>query len=325
MLKPLVNRQGVCKIKTMMATAAARFRGKEGRQRLIQALRLQQIVADELALATELSRLARLITFDEATPRNIIISQGKHDTDIYLIVSGRVSVRVNGREVANRKAGQHVGEMALIDPRAHRSATVVATEPSVLAKITEPYFTKLAKKYPQLWRRLAIELAERLRQRSKFHTPPNEKPNIFIGSSVENLPIAQQIQTGLAHDPMLVQVWTDGVFGPAAGTMDNLFRAISSSDFAVLVLAPEDTVISRKKKSYAPRDNCVFELGLFMGALGGDRVFIVKQRGANIKMPTDLLGITPAEYVAGDTATLAARIAPVCTEIRQAIQRLGPK
>ncbi len=309
----------------MTASILARFRGANGGRRLADALRLQHLVADEETLAAALANAARLVVFEPGSPKNVVIRQGALDSDIYLIVSGRLSVEVNGRAVAFRTAGQHVGEMALIDPRTHRSATVVATEPSVLARITEPNFTKLAKKYPQLWRRLAIELADRLRQRSRFHTPPNESPRVFIGSSVENLPIAQQIQTGLAHDPMLVQVWTDGVFRAAAGTMDNLFRAVSGSDFAVLVLAPQDTVISRKKKSYAPRDNCVFELGLFMGALGGDRVFIVRQRGVKIKMPTDLLGITPAEYTAGDTATLAARIAPVCAEVRQAVQRLGPK
>ena len=294
----------------MSASILARFQGTHGRRRLIEALRLQQIVADQETLASQLANATRLVAFDPKTRSNVVIRQGALDSDIFLIVSGRVSVQVNGREIAIRSSGQHVGEMALIDPRAVRSATVIATEPSVLAKITEPDFSRLARKYPQLWRRLAIELADRLRQRARFHTPPNEKPRVFIGSSVENLPIAQQIQTGLAHDRMLVQVWTDGVFRAATGTMDNLFRAVSSSDFAVLVLAPEDTV---------------FELGLFMGALGGDRVFIVKQRGANIKTPTDLLGITPAEYAAGDAATLAARIAPVCNEIRQAVHRLGPK
>jgi predicted nucleotide-binding protein len=124
---------------------------------------------------------------------------------------------------------------------------------------------------------------------------------------------------------MLVSVWTDGVFRPAAGTIASLLRAVSNSDFAILVLAPEDTVISRKKKSPAPRDNCIFELGLFMGALGSDRVFIVKQRGANLKMPTDLLGITPVEFGPGDSPSLPARIAPVCTAIRQAVLGLGPK
>jgi predicted nucleotide-binding protein len=62
-----------------------------------------------------------------------------------------------------------------------------------------------------------------------------------------------------------------------------------------------------------------------MGALGSNRVFIVKQRGANIKMPTDLLGITPVEFAAGEPASLPTRIGPVCTTIRQAVLRLGPK
>ena len=37
------------------------------------------------------------------------------------ILSGTVSVLVNGRTVAERAAGTHVGEMSLIDPTAWRS------------------------------------------------------------------------------------------------------------------------------------------------------------------------------------------------------------
>lgn len=302
-----------------------RFKGKGGRKCLVAALRLQHIAADDPRIAAKLAQVARLVVLGTTPANREVICQGASDNDIYLILTGALSVQVNGRVVATRRSGQHVGEMALIDPRAARSATVVATEPTILAKITERAFSKLAQKHPQLWRRLAIELADRLRQRARFLTPPNEKPQVFIGSSVECLPIAQQIQAGLSHDPMLVQVWTDGVFRAAAGTMESLLNVVSTADFAILVLAPEDTVISRKTKSPAPRDNCIFELGLFMGALGSNRVFIVKQRGTNIKMPTDLLGITPLEFTAGEPASLPTRIGPVCTAIRQATLRLGPK
>ena len=144
------------------------------------------------------------MAFDPKSRNNVVIRQGALDSDIYLIVSGRLSVQVNGREVAVRNSGQHVGEMALIDPRAVRSATIIATEPSVLAKITEPDFSRLARKYPQLWRRLAIELADRLRQRGRFHTPPNDIPHVFIGSSVERLLVAQNVivvEIGMLVEP----------------------------------------------------------------------------------------------------------------------------
>ena len=62
-----------------------------------------------------------------------------------------------------------------------------------------------------------------------------------------------------------------------------------------------------------------------MGALGRDRTFIVKPRGIDIKLPSDLLGITPLEYTEGTEDTIAARVGLVCTDLRKAVLSLGPK
>lgn len=303
----------------------SRFLGEEGRPRLISALQAQQSVHNNEDLAKELADFVELVQIESGKPESTFIKQGDSDNDIFLILAGKVSVVVNGREKAHRTTGQHVGEMAAIDPSARRSADVVAIEQTVLAKISEPAFSKLASKYPDLWRRLALEIAERLRQRGLEVQPPNEKPHIFIGSSVEALPIARELQTGLAYDPFVVPLWTDGVFRASRDSVDSLVAAVKKADFAVLVLTADDTLISREVERRAPRDNCIFELGLFMGALGRDRTFIVKPRGVDIKLPSDLLGITPVEYAEGTDDTIAARVGPVCTAVRKAVQNLGPK
>lgn len=214
--------------------------------------------------------------------------------------------------------------MALIDPTARRSASVVVVEQTVLAKVSEASFVSLAEQFPQLWRRLALDLAERLRQRGRFVSSPNPQPVLFIGSSVEKLPVAREIQSGLSHDKMVVTVWTDGVFRAPKTSVESLLATVRASDFAVLLVSPDDIVVSRDVESPVPRDNVVFELGLFMGLLGRERTFIVKPRGVDIKMPSDLLGFTPLEYAEGTPDTLASRIAPVCNEIRKAIHSLGP-
>jgi CRP/FNR family transcriptional regulator, cyclic AMP receptor protein len=302
-----------------------RFQGGEGRPRLIASLRAQQSVQNDEHLAEELADMVDLVQIEPGKPESTFIIQGNADNDIYLILAGRVSIIVNGREKARRRTGQHVGEMAAIDPSARRSASVVAIEQTILAKISEPAFSKLASKYPDLWRRLALEIAERLRQRGLEVQPPNDQPHVFIGSSVEALPIARELQTGLSHDPFIVQPWTDGVFRASRDSVDSLVAAVKKADFAVLVLTADDTLITREMEHRAPRDNCIFELGLFMGALGRDRTFIVKPRGVDIKLPSDLLGITPLEYAEGTPDTIAARVGPVCTAVRKAVHNLGPK
>lgn len=303
----------------------SRFLGNDGRPRLIAALRAQQSVHNDEQLAADLADLVDLVQIEPGTPESTFITQGSAENDIYLILAGRVSIIVNGREKAQRRTGQHVGEMAAIDPSARRNADVVATEQTVLARVSEPAFSKLASKYPDLWRRLALELAERLRHRGLEIQPPNGQPHVFIGSSVEALPIARELQTGLSHDRFIVQLWTDGVFRASRDSVDSLIQAVKKADFAVLVLTADDTLITREVEHRAPRDNCVFELGLFMGALGRDRTFIVKQRGVDIKLPTDLLGIAPLEYAEGAIDTITARVGPVCTTVRYAVQTLGPK
>ena len=120
-----------------------------------------------------------------------LITQNGVDNDIYFILAGRLSIVVNGREVAIRNPGQHVGEMVLVDPSAKRSASVVAIEQTVVAKISEASLRRLADKYPRVWQLIAGELAERLRQRNRFVATTNPRPVVFIGSSKESLSIAE--------------------------------------------------------------------------------------------------------------------------------------
>jgi CRP/FNR family transcriptional regulator, cyclic AMP receptor protein len=271
----------------------SRFQGAEGKKRLVTALRAQQIVQDEEPLAAELAEEVHLLQIEPGTAASEVIKQGGTDNEIYLIISGQVSIRINGRQVATRSSGDHVGEMALIDPAAHRNASVIVIQSTLFGRIPESVFSAIAQKRPQLWRRLALELANRLRQRSALIPTPNDKPFLFIGSSVESLPIAQEIQSGLSHDPLLATVWTDGVFRASRTAIESLLATVAKSDFGLLVITPDDSVTSRDDQKAVPRDNCIFELGLFMGALGRERSLIVKQRGEDIKMPSDLLGITP--------------------------------
>ena len=98
---------------------------------------------------------------------------------------------------------------------------------------------------------------------------------------------------------------------------------MSKVDFAVLLLSPDDKVISRDTTSDAPRDNIVFELGLFMGALGHSRTFLVYPHGIDIKIPTDLAGITPLTYEPSPQCELPSAVAPACNQLRNLILKAG--
>lgn len=299
-----------------------RFEGLDNRRRLIEALKGQVIVRDDQALA---NALADVLQLQEYMPNASLITQDEMDQDLYLIIAGKVSIQVNGREVAIRATGEHVGEMALIDPTSPRSASVIALEPTVAAKISEPSLSEIAERFPRLWRLIALQLCNRLRQRNDLITHPNPRPVVFVASSVESLPIAREIQDGLQHDDILVRVWTDKIFGASSYPMESLEKQLITSDFAVIVVGPDDQVYSRGRESDAPRDNVIIELGLFMGALTRQRTFIVRPRGVDIKLPSDILGLSVLEFAPGADADLASRMGPVCNALRTIFKQNGPK
>lgn len=297
-----------------------RFNGEHGKRILLEAVKSNELVDHNEALATALVEKGKVV---EIKHGERFIEQNAIDNDLYLIVSGQADVFVNERHVATRQARDFVGEMALIDPAARRSATVTARGELVLLQITEPSFQEIAQAFPTIWKPIALVIAERLRQRAQFHRTPNPKPELFIGCAVEGMPIAREIQAGLVHDNVNVTIWDQGVFGPSSISVDALLKAFEQSDFAVLVFRPEDKVKSRGTTKSAPRDNVVFELGLAMGGMGRERAFIVKQEGVDIKIPSDLLGITPIQYKLNDPKRLTADLGPVCLAISKQVKDLG--
>lgn len=251
-----------------------------------------------------------------------LIEQGAEDNDVYLILAGAFDILVNGRKVARRFANDHIGEMAAIQPTQRRSATNIATEKSVLCKLTEPQFSELGRQYPEIWRLIAKELARRLEQRDAHVTATHDKIRIFIISSAEALEIARTIQNAFEYD-FTVVVWTDGVFRASWYPIESLERQLDQSDFAIAIARPDDITESRGISSPTPRDNVIFELGLFIGRIGRQRSFLVEPRGEETKLPSDLSGITALAYKY-DTNDLAAALGPTCNRIRNIIRELGP-
>jgi predicted nucleotide-binding protein len=298
-----------------------RFEGPNKTELIANTLKTQDLVVGEDIIANE---LASLVVLRELHAGEVLIKQGAVDSVLYFVFSGLLSVTINGRDVAVRGPRQHVGEMSLLESTARRSATVTATEPSLVAGISHNDFSAIANRHPQLWQRIAIELSRRLKERSKHYPQPRNQPVLFLGSSAENIEITREIQNAFAHDPFVIKPWTINVFAPSDTPIESLITVLHESDFGVLIIHPVDLTISRNETSPSPRDNVVFELGLFMGRIGRSRCFLIKERGIDVKIPTDLIGVKPLEYQGGEPATLANRLAPVCNELRALVKRLGP-
>ena len=299
-----------------------RFNGPEGRPLLVEALRTQSIIGDDADLSEFIAASVKVETFEPESP---LMLEAGADNDICFILSGVVSVRVLGREVAIRTAGQHIGEMSLVDPTQQRSASVVAENQVVIARLPERSFTKLAESHPRLWRNVARELAHRLRQRNRLVEPVNSRPVLFVGCSTESIAIASMIQSALRCDPIEVTMWTDGVFTASTFPIESLERILPTVDFAALVLSPDDTVISRGAVTLAPRDNIIFELGLFMGVLRHSRTFLIYPTGSEIKIPTDLVGITLLTYSPKPEGNVPTEMAALCSQIRTNILTTRPR
>ena len=148
------------------------------------------------------------------------------------------------------------------------------------------------------------------------------KPAIFIGSSKEGIKIARAVEAQLQYHAE-VTLWSNGPFGLGEGALESLVKSLRKFDFAALVLTPDDVTESRGKELQSPRDNVVFELGLFMGRIGRFRTFIMYNSDEVMKLPSDLAGVTPATFMNRSDGNVRAQVSPACTLVMESIERLG--
>jgi len=300
-----------------------RFSGERGEKLIIETLKEQRIILGNEEAAEELCARGKPVYFLEG---EFLAMEDKWENDIVFILAGSAQITITGFKVAERQACQHIGEMALIDPSQPRSASVIAMEPTVGLVVTEEDFSAVAAHHPDMWRQIAKEVAQRLRQRRKFIRPSNPVPFLFIACASESLSVAEAIRDYFETDKeVVVEIWTDNVFKPSKGTMESLEGKLESSDFSVAIFSADDKVESRGEEKLAPRDNTVFELGLFGGAIGRERSFFAVEKGADVKVPSDLAGITSLRFSRAAEEGGAPDVEEACSQIDERIQALGPR
>src|SRR5688500_6442958 len=150
-----------------------------------------------------------------------------------------------------------------------------------------------------------------------------DKPRIFLGSSGKQEKLLQALTRGL-EDVARVEPWTTS-FNPGIGTLERLLELAHEVDFAAFLFARDDWTAkstsatpAAESGQAAPRDNVVFEAGLFGGALGMRRTFILHAHGS--KLPSDLLGLTSVRY---DPAAGPSQVRAINQKLRKAIETEG--
>lgn len=124
------------------------------------------------------------------------------------------------------------------------------------------------------------------------------KKKLFIGSSTEELGLAQVAKSILENDFDVTiwneKVWDTAVFKINQNFLSDLLKASLQFDFGILLGTNDDKVIFRGKEVMQPRDNVLFELGLFTGRLGTSKcAFLIDKE---VKLLSDFNGLSLAYF-----------------------------
>lgn len=146
-------------------------------------------------------------------------------------------------------------------------------------------------------------------------TAIKRRPNVFIASSSKQLQYAHALKT-LMENEFRIQVWNeDHVFRLGMATIEQLEEHVRYYDFGIFLMFPDDDLIRNGERGMAPRDNVVFEAGLFTGKLSRDRAIIVKAQVHSLILPSDLNGLTTLTVdVAQPLPDCLARVARLASE-----------
>jgi CRP/FNR family transcriptional regulator, cyclic AMP receptor protein len=110
----------------------------------------------------ELLRLGELADEVDLPGGRVLMREGERGEEAFVIVSGSAAIERDGRVVANRSAGEILGEIALVDG-GPRTATVRLAEDSRLIVLGRKQFQSLMDEYPDVRLRILETLAQRVR------------------------------------------------------------------------------------------------------------------------------------------------------------------
>ena len=158
---------------------------------------------------------------------------------------------------------------------------------------------------------------------------------VFIGSSGEQRPLVEWLTEFMRGEyagklepvPWTIP-WPGGRF-----TLENFLEFVEDTDACILFWTADDKTWYRDSERYQPRDNLVFEAGVFLATHGRERCQVMVpryqsgDRRGTVGIPTDLSGVTRNEYRWADgppEATGLPRIARLVCD-RLALLKARPR
>ncbi len=119
--------------------------------------------------------------------------------------------------------------------------------------------------------------------------------SVFIGGTSEGLKYASKVKKAFEYlGNIQCTIWNKDTFQYNESFLDSLSKASIIHDFGVFIATSDDLALVRKQIIEVTRDNVIFEYGLFLGALGNSRTFLLQEE--ECKLPSDVLGYTTPRF-----------------------------
>jgi CRP-like cAMP-binding protein len=110
----------------------------------------------------ELERVSTLADIVDLPADRLLMTQGQHGWEMFVLVSGSARIERDGRSLGERGPGEVLGEIALLDG-GPRTATVTLSQPSRLLVLARREFQALMDEFPEIRLRVLEAVAHRLR------------------------------------------------------------------------------------------------------------------------------------------------------------------
>jgi NTE family protein len=196
---------------------------------------------------------------------DVLVRQGDAADAIYIVISGRFAVTIEGRRdpVTDIGPEQPVGEIAFLTGGV-RTATVSAMRDSLVLRLGRPEFDRIAAKCPSIWRTLTNALSQRLAA-TTAHEPavPDPRPRTIAiiragGSQVPqkfldtlNAVFSASSTTLVLDAAGAASFLPHGVALDSAEATQALNQAESAFDYLIFLADPELTPWSQKAIRHA--------------------------------------------------------------------------